>query len=83
MTDAVTSVNQQIEEAFHFRGNVTVAVRGGDPIEGFLFNRDFQPHASLGKEGPFVELYLVDGSRKELLVSEVEGVELTGEDPAA
>jgi hypothetical protein len=73
---------QQIEDAFHYRGNVTVSCVDGESVEGFLFNRNLEPHTSLGKE-PFVELYLLDGARRELSVAEIAGIELTGEDPAA
>jgi transcriptional antiterminator Rof (Rho-off) len=78
----MSTLEQQIEAAFDYRGNVTLTLHAGETLEGFLFNRDFAPHASL-KEPPFVELFLASGERRKLRLDEVAAVELTGKDHAA
>ena len=78
----MTELKQQIEAAFDYRGNVTLKLHAGDPVECFLFNRDFAPHASL-KEVPFVEVFLTGGERRKLPISEIVAVELSGKDHAA
>ncbi|MGE0711451.1 MAG: hypothetical protein AB7N76_15805 [Planctomycetota bacterium] len=78
----MSDTTAQIEAAFHFRGNVTVSCKSGETVEGFLFNRELNPHPSLSKP-PFVELFLLDGARRELPVAEIASVALSGEDPAA
>lgn len=75
-------LEQQIEAAFGFRGNVTLTLRDGSRLEGYLFNRDFAPHAKL-KSAPFVEVDLLDGERRRLLVADLASIELTGKDHAA
>ena len=68
----------QIEAAFDFRGHVTVHLRDGEPVVGYLYNRD------LAAAEPFVELYLKgDGASEKLAVARIERIELTGKDHAA
>jgi len=72
----------QIEAAFDHRGDVTVRLKDGQEVSGFLFNRDFAPHPSL-RSRPFVELFLPDGGRRNLPIETIEAVTLSGQDPAA
>ncbi len=76
------TLKQAIEEAFDYRGNVTLTLHAGETIEAFLFNRDFSPHASL-KEVPFVELFLTGGERRKLAISDIAQIETSGKDHAA
>ena len=78
----MSELNQQVEHAFNYRGDVTVSFKDGKTLVGFLANRDFTPHASLKKE-PFVELYLPSGERQEYLLATIASVEATGVDHAA
>lgn len=77
----MSDLKLQIEHAFNYRGDVTVAFKDGTSVVGFLANRDFEPHASLKKE-PFVELFLPDGNRVEHLIDALTSIEATGEDHA-
>lgn len=78
----MSDLNQQIDAAFSYRGDVTVSLKDGSTIVGFLSNRDFKPHASLRKE-PFVELFLPEGGRREILIADLSSVALSGVDHAA
>ena len=78
----MSDLKQQIEQAFNYRGDVTISLADGSSLVGFLSNRDFAPHAKLKKE-PFVEVFLPEGGRRELLISELSSVELSGVDHAA
>jgi hypothetical protein len=71
------TIEQQIEKAYDFRGHVTVTLRTGEKVEGFLFNR------VLG-ETPFIELYPKDkpGSLR-YAFAELAKIDCTGEDCAA
>lgn len=75
----MNDVERAIEDAFHFRGHVAVHLRGGERVEGYLFNRDLAPR----KGAPFAELFLKgSGAPRRIAVSDVERVERTGEDCA-
>ncbi|RMG16752.1 MAG: hypothetical protein D6731_05500 [Planctomycetota bacterium] len=73
------SLQEQIEAAFDYRGDVTVTLAGGEQIVGFLFNRDLRP----AREAPYVELFLPAGGRRKIEVARIESVALTGRDHAA
>lgn len=75
-------LESQIEAAFDFRGWVTVVLKNGSSLEGFLFNR--QRRSPKLKEPPFVELILKSGGEtRKLAVAELSSVALTGNDCAA
>ena len=74
----MTNLHTQLEAAFHYRGNVTVTLKKGDVIQGFLFNR------TLDVAEPFVELFLAGtGNYQKYLLSELADIQLSGEDHAA
>ena len=76
------SLKQQVEAAFTYRGNVTIAFSSGETVEAFLFNRDFAPKAQRAP-APFVEVFLVaGGAKEEYAVHDIERIELSGEDLA-
>lgn len=82
MTRPSDSLKKQIDEAFDFRGHVTVRLKGGEVLEGYLFNRQYA-NPKL-KEDNFIEMMLKsDGSNVRRPMSSIESVELTGEDCAA
>ena len=68
------SVSELVERAFDYRGYVTVTRRDGSKVVGFVYDRStdhlelFDEHASC---------------RLRLAISEIENIELTGEDAAA
>lgn len=75
----MNDVERAIDDAFHFRGHVAVTLRGGERLEGYLFNRDLAPR----KGAAFLEMFLKgSGAPRRIGVAEVERVERTGEDCA-
>jgi hypothetical protein len=76
-----TTLAGQIEAAFDYRGDVTVAFKDGSTFEGFIFNRDLDPNSGAA----FIELYPKEkaAAPKRVEVSQIQSVALTGEDTAA
>jgi hypothetical protein len=67
-----------IEAAFDYRGDVTVALRSGGELRGYLANRDDRCAE------PFLDLFPADGSpRRRVLYRDVRGVEFSGKDTAS
>ena len=68
-------VKDQIEKAFNYRGHVAVEIDGGERIEGFLYNRQFD-------EG-YIEIIPKDSEvRRRIDISMIRSVALTGKDCA-
>lgn len=66
----------EIDKAFDYRGHVTVALKDGSSVVGFLYNRDFARG--------YVDLMIKDSDeRRRLEISQLSSVALTGEDFAA
>ncbi len=66
-----------IEEAFDYRGDVTVVTHDGDVLEGYVFDRkqEESPEASVLRMMPS------DGSdNRTITYSDVKQIEFTGED---
>ena len=82
MREPSNDLERQIEAAFDYRGDVTVERADGKLVEGFLFNRDFAPHAAL-KTTPFVEMMLPSGEQTRYPIAELSAVRLSGQDHAA
>ncbi|HEY3198219.1 MAG TPA: hypothetical protein VGJ57_09410 [Nitrospirales bacterium] len=71
-------VSRMIEEAFHYRGDVTVHVQSGEDVEGYIFNRN--PDA----ESPYLQMYINGQSApRHISYSEIVDISLTGEDTAS
>ena len=67
---------QLIDQAFNYRGDVTIDLKDGSAVEGYIFNRDHQ------KE--FIQVFIgSDPAPKQLSYSEIATIRLTGADPAA
>lgn len=67
----------QIDEAFDYRGHVTVTLQDGGTIEGYLFNRELRPV----KGEPYVEIIRKDSDeRVRLPADRLKSVALTGKD---
>ncbi len=78
----MNELETQIEKAYDFRGHVSIKLKSGVMVEGFIFNRQLQ-NAKL-KEEPFIEVMLKgSGDKRKLAVSELESIAMTGEDCAA
>ena len=67
-----------VERAFHYRGDVTLQVAGGDSLTGYLYNR-----TARGAD-PFAQLFET-GSGRDIAVPyrSITGVVFSGRDAAA
>lgn len=69
------TLTEQIEAAFQYRGDVTVTLRSGDTVSGYLYNR---------ASGQYVELFRTgDGISCRLTERDVQSIALSGVDHAA
>ena len=74
---ACAEVAALVERAFHYRGDVTVVLRNGERITGFLFNR------SAGGCDPFAQLFVAGGDRElSIPYRDIARVLFTGADAA-
>lgn len=72
-----TGLFEVIEAAFDYRGDVTLELKDGSRIEGYLFNRETR-----GAE-PHIQLFPKDEpATKTIQYADIVAVEFTGEDPA-
>jgi hypothetical protein len=70
------------EAAYDFRGHVTIKLKAGQTVEGFVFNRQYDN--PLMPEDNFIEIFLKgDAEKSRYKISEIESIGLTGEDFAA
>ena len=68
---------EAIEQAFDYRGDVTVTLQDGSAIEGYLYDRRTHPG------DPLVRLMPKDGSaRRTILVKDIRTIAFTGRDTA-
>ncbi|HEX5037722.1 MAG TPA: hypothetical protein VFX30_11225 [bacterium] len=82
--ELTTDFKKQIEDAFTYRGHVTVALKDGKTAEGYLFNRCYEQHPSSKDVGYFVELFLKgSGDKARFLMQDIASIALTGVDEAA
>ena len=66
-----------IEEAFDYRGNITLHLRDGVELAGYLFNREIDGDAS------YVELFGVDEAHHRIDYAQIQAVAFSGRDTAA
>jgi len=72
-----TGLFEVIEAAFDYRGDVTLELKDGSRIEGYIFNR--QP----GGSEPYLQLFPKDEpGNKAIRYTDIVAVEFTGEDTA-
>ncbi|MEK9659337.1 MAG: hypothetical protein VW450_05270 [Chloroflexota bacterium] len=72
-------IGAAIDEAFHYRGDVSVKTSNGRTLEGFLFNRDAHPRHG----APYLELLLREGGEEvRVPYEQVTAVHLSGKDMA-
>lgn len=73
-------VAAQIDEAFDFRGHVTVSFTDGKRLEGYLFNRELAPM----KGEAYIEMIPKDSDQRlRFPAASVKSVALTGKDFAS
>ena len=75
-------LRRQVEAAYDYRGHVTLRLRDGSAVEGFVYNREFEnPRAA---ETFYLDVCLKDqDARKRFPLDSISSIELTGEDCAA
>lgn len=68
---------EAVELAFDYRGDVTLVLKSGETVVGYLFNRD--------ATGPTPRLHLFpkSGAEREIAYADVVSVAFTGEDTAS
>lgn len=82
MPAPTTELEKQIENAFHYRGNVTITCKGGEKVDAFIYNREFS-NPKLPSDR-FIDTYLAgSGESRRFPIIDIISVELTGIDPAA
>lgn len=75
---AETSLEDVIERAFDYRGDVTVVHHDGTELAGYLFNRDAEVRE------PFVQMFDRAGDGPITIpYAEIRTIRFTGKDPAA
>jgi hypothetical protein len=82
MTAPANELERQIEAAFDYRGHVTITLKSGERVVGYVYNRQFaQPKL---REPPFIEMFLAgSGDSRKFSIDGIHAVELTGKDYAA
>jgi hypothetical protein len=76
--DVELSLEQIVELAFDYRGNITVVKRDGTELQGYVFNRDADVPA------PYLAMFDTDGGGPHrVLYAEVRTIHFTGKDTAA
>lgn len=84
MTQLTDELKKQIEDAFYYRGHVTITFKDGKTAEGYLFNRDYEPHPASKTEGYFLDMFLKgSGDKARFWMKDVQSIALTGVDEAA
>ncbi len=71
-------LTEVLEAAFDYRGDVTLQLRGGEEVRGYVFNRvadGDQPHVDLFPDGS-------DDSRR-VLYSDIRAIHFSGRDTAS
>ena len=71
----MSDLSAAIEQAFDYRGDVTITTRDGRTIEGYVFDRNAGQLRMLPKDGGGVKL--------KLATSEIATIAITGRDTAA
>lgn len=74
-TDA--TLEDVVDQAFDYRGDVTIERRGGTPLVGYLYNRERRVPE------PFVAVYDSTGASHTIRYAEISRILFTGKDPAA
>lgn len=79
--NATTTIEKEVEAAYDYRGYVTLLLRNGQTLEGFVFNREFAN--PLAKETNYVDVIVKSsGENLRISIAEIQSIALTGEDCA-
>ncbi len=75
-----SEVRAALEQAFDYRGDVTLTLKNGERVVGFVFDR--KPGKSLADS--YVRVLPQDGQpRRDIAYAEIAGLEFSGRDTAA
>ena len=76
--DDSTTIERVVELAFDYRGDVTVDLKDGSAMTGYVFNRD------AGAKEPFLQMVLPDvDDQLTVPYAQIANIRFTGKDPAA
>lgn len=74
---SAAEIMEAVELAFDYRGDVTLTLRSGETVAGYLFNRQ------AADDDPYLELFPVDQqSPQRISYRSIESIAFTGEDTA-
>ena len=71
------TLEEVVDLAFDYRGDVTIELADGGTLVGYLFNRDREASP------PYAEVVGADGASRTVAYVEIRGVRFTGRDTAA
>lgn len=71
------TLEEVVDLAFDYRGDVTVVTRDGREIEGYVYTRDLEARE------PYLRMFEPSGSSVTLRYADVRAVRFTGKDTAA
>jgi hypothetical protein len=71
------SLEEIVEHAFDYRGDVTLVLADGREVTGYVYNRDRDA------DDPFLQIFLPSGARVTFRHAEVRAIRFTGKDTAA
>ncbi len=71
------SLEEIVEHAFEYRGDVTLVLADGREVTGYVYNRDRDT------DDPFLQLLLPSGARVTFRHAEIHAIRFTGKDTAA
>ncbi len=75
-------LERQIEAAFDYRGHVTITLKTGGRVVGYVYNRQFAHPKQ--QEASFIEVFLAgSGNSQKLGLDTIQKIELTGKNYAA
>ena len=76
--DSPEDLARAIDQAFDYRGDVTIEKADGSQVVGYLFNRN------AANSNPFAEVIETEsGERLRLLYADIKAIRFTGKDAAA
>ena len=68
---------EAIDQAFDYRGDVTLTLASGETVVGYIFNRE------VGGPRPVLHLFPASGGSRTIPYSDVTAIAFTGEDTAS
>jgi hypothetical protein len=74
---SVAELAEAIDHAFDYRGDVTLTLKSGETVVGYIFNRES------GGPNPVLHLFPASGGTRIIPYADVAGIAFTGEDTAS